>query len=274
MTSTHAHTTPAQIDGELARIYAAVNAHETQIASAAKTVERIAAAAGSYAADYAWNSPEAAAAARELITASTEAVEQLLADAAPLEARYDAEQWTRYFLVDNSNGHVHTSTRCETCFPTTVFSWLHEQSGMSNAELVELAGGASCAVCFPNLPAEIMRRKTRLVTPETKAAREERATAKAARDAKRAAAAILPDGSELRITVRGYGERFATETAARNWLVGYLADHELYGDTVEAEPVQTVLDALAAKHGVTADEERTAIAAKVAAKIKRDRRNN
>ena len=36
-----------------------------------------------------------------------------------LNAIYYQDPWTRAFLVINSNGHVHSSMDCNTCFPTT-----------------------------------------------------------------------------------------------------------------------------------------------------------
>src|SRR5580700_7036844 len=44
----------------------------------------------------------------------------------PLEAIYQDRRWNRYFLVTNSNGHVHRGTTCSTCFPTTEYAWLVE----------------------------------------------------------------------------------------------------------------------------------------------------
>ena len=36
-----------------------------------------------------------------------------------LDAIYNQDPWTRAFLVINSNGHVHSSMDCNTCFPTS-----------------------------------------------------------------------------------------------------------------------------------------------------------
>ncbi len=78
-------------------------------------------------------------------------------------SRLDAEftrrgGWTRFFLVQNSGGHVHSSMGCQTCnrgAVPTAFNWLPEWSGRSEDEaLAELgaAGSTMCTVCFPAAP--------------------------------------------------------------------------------------------------------------------------
>jgi hypothetical protein len=192
--------------------------------------------------------------------------------AKPLEAAYDANPWTRYWLVNNSNGHVHTNTRCRTCYTTTRFVWLTEQSGMSRDDLTDLAGELSCAECFPNLPAEIMARKTRIEDPAKRKTRLEREAAKAERLAKKVAKALLPDCSDLRVTVHGHIVRLATEAAASQWLVRHIGEHKVYGYRFDALAVATVMEALAAKHKVGMEIEGPQIAAKAAAWIKREER--
>lgn len=65
--------------------------------------------------------------------------------------------WTRFFHVTNSNGHIHRSMHCSTCFPTTRYAWLVEMSGQSEEQALEGLGNAGhvlCSVCFPNAPVE------------------------------------------------------------------------------------------------------------------------
>lgn len=69
-----------------------------------------------------------------------------------LDAEY--EGWSRFFIVKNTNGHIHSSMDCSTCYPTTVFGWLPQLSGLTEADAVEEWGGILCSVCFPSAPVE------------------------------------------------------------------------------------------------------------------------
>jgi hypothetical protein len=62
--------------------------------------------------------------------------------------------WSRFFLVTNTNGHIHRSMSCSTCFYSTQFSWLTELSGLTEAEAVAEYGEILCTVCFPSAPVE------------------------------------------------------------------------------------------------------------------------
>jgi hypothetical protein len=160
----------------------------------------------------------------------------------PREARYHSRRWTRYYLVDNTNGHVHKDQYCDTCFPTTQYAWLVEQSGMTAEDLVELAGEKACTRCFPWAPTDTLKRKTLLESVDKKAARLEREAKKAEREAKKAAKAIAnPDGTPLKVFKGHYPERqvvrngvvvkvhpahdaydtLETLHAARGWLTDY-----------------------------------------------------
>jgi hypothetical protein len=74
--------------------------------------------------------------------------------AEPLEAIYAAEQWSRFFLVQNHGGHIHKDMSCSTCFPTTLFGWLPTLSGLTERDAVEEHGPLLCSVCFPSAPVE------------------------------------------------------------------------------------------------------------------------
>ena len=74
--------------------------------------------------------------------------------AEPLEARFDRAPWSRFFLVTNQGGHIHSSMRCSTCRPTTLFNWLPTLSGLSEKDAVEAHGAILCSVCFPSAPVE------------------------------------------------------------------------------------------------------------------------
>lgn len=89
--------------------------------------------------------------AREALVAARRAVR---AQAEPLEAIYNEERWSRFFLVQNADGHIHSSMHCSTCHPTTVFSWLPDLSGLGEADAVAAHGALLCTVCFPTAPVE------------------------------------------------------------------------------------------------------------------------
>jgi len=86
--------------------------------------------------------------------AADELLAELRAEAKPLEATYAARPWSRFFLVVNSNGHIHSSMSCSTCRPTTVFSWLPTLSGLTERDAVDAHGPLLCSVCFPTAPVE------------------------------------------------------------------------------------------------------------------------
>jgi len=95
---------------------------------------------------------------------------------------YNQDPWTRAFLVINSNGHVHSSMDCNTCFPTTRYNWLVQYSNDDEKTIVEDAGQDACTICYPSAPADVLNRPSRIVTADKIA----KAQAKAERDAKKA----------------------------------------------------------------------------------------
>jgi len=88
------------------------------------------------------------------------------AEAAPLEALYNAEQWNRFFLVTNANGHIHRSMQCSTCRWDTRFAWLPELSGLTEKDAVEAYGPKLCSVCFPSAPVEWTLGEAKPVDPD------------------------------------------------------------------------------------------------------------
>lgn len=203
--------------------------------------------------------------------------------------------WNRAYFVTNNNGHIHRSTQCTTCYWSTQFRFLPQVSGMTDEEIVSLAGETACTVCYPEAPVDVLKRASRLVDPETAAKKAERAAEKATKDAAKAAKAITaPDGTPLRID----HELIKTEVTAQRYYVEAAADAILWGPeglqfeyygsepgphTTEewlalrannhqryAAEAQTLLEALAAKRGTTVEQQREALAKKVIAKLKRD----
>lgn len=79
----------------------------------------------------------------------SQAVDGLLRDAS---AQYTG--WTRFFLVANTDGHIHRSTRCQTCHISTRMLWLPTLSGLTEGDAVAEHGPRLCSVCFPSAPVE------------------------------------------------------------------------------------------------------------------------
>lgn len=215
-------------------------------------------------------------------------VARLREEAKPLHAEYRRRPWPRAFLVNNSNGHVHRSMDCSTCFPTTSYVWMVEYSGKQEIEIVEAAAARACTVCYPSAPVEALARPTQMFTPDEVAAakaREEREAAKAKRQADKVAKGLTADGSEFVVTYterrgrfnydkqdwepRDTRERFKTERAATQWVVQYV-DWDKGWDGEKAEAFTAVVEAVAAKHGKTVEEVRADLDKKVTARRKRN----
>jgi hypothetical protein len=195
-----------------------------------------------------------------------------------LEAFYTG--WSRAYLVSNTNGHIHSSTDCSTCFIDTRFVWLTDLSGQDRLEIAGLAGERACSVCFPDAPSEYFLRKCQLEDPAVVKAREERNAAKAVREAKRIAIGITnPDGSPVKVRrqLSKYLEELKTERTAQIWLVDSLfwiaefdevkQSHQIEWKAILEEDVEMVLIALAFKRGQEVAEVRAELQDKVAKKI-------
>lgn len=113
------------------------------------------------------------------------------AGAAYEEVSKEYTGWSRFYLVKASNGHIHSSMDCSTCFPTTQFGWLVDVSGLSEAEAVAAHGERLCTVCFPSAPSawtdadSYYARIARETRDERLAERAAKAAAKAAKKAER-----------------------------------------------------------------------------------------
>jgi len=204
---------------------------------------------------------------------------KIQAEIKKLDAIYDQDPWTRAFLVINSNGHVHSSMDCNTCFPTTRYNWLVQYSNDDEKTIVEDAGQDACTVCYPSAPAEVLNRPSRIVTADKIA----KAQAKAERDAKREARiakekANAPTASgEFLIYKEGKWTRvIKTERSAiiewadLQWKIEKeIVTHYYNGEAHSAESIQEQKDEkafaqeiadliarnLAEKHGVSFDQQ-------------------
>jgi len=186
--------------------------------------------------------------------------------------------WSRFYQVMNSNGHVHRSTGCSTCFPTTQFHWHAERSGLSDDEIVDLAGSDACTVCFSDAPVEKFNQPGQLETPDMTTKREERE----AREKKRAAKAAsdlaksitTPSGLPLR-TNHGL---IKTESAAEQEAVSAILWLYERGAPREDNPftekyykdAQQIFEALLAKRGGSREDQAELIRSKAVAKLKRE----
>ena len=70
------------------------------------------------------------------------------------EAQSHYEDWSRFFLVTNSNGHIHSSMHCSTCQHDTQFAWLPELAALTETDAVAEYGEILCSICFPSAPVE------------------------------------------------------------------------------------------------------------------------
>ena len=160
--------------------------------------------------------------ATEKITGIKVEIAKVNIEIAGLNKIYNQDPWTRAFLVINSNGHVHSSMDCNTCFSTTSYNWLIQYSNDDEKTIVEDAGQDACTICYPSAPAEVLNRPSRIVTADKVA----KAKAKAERDAKREAKlakekanAPTKSGEFLYFKQGRYTQVIKTErTAVSEWL--------------------------------------------------------
>jgi hypothetical protein len=266
-----AEQTPAQVDTALA-------GHMADAASASSRITAIDVLLASHDEPSPHRSPlrpeqrETHMSRRALAVADLEAA-QSLAD--PLHDEFDRRgRWTRYWLVTNAGGHVHSSTGCASCFPTTQFAWLTEQSGMTPHDLVELAGESACTVCFPSAPVDTLRRPSALEAPERKAARLVREAEKSQRAQVAAEKGITTsDGTPLFRTSSGRYP-FNTERAATNeraQAITSLAWYSMHPEAPEWRSLIARVDAaVAAKHGRTVADVHADAMAKARAAYRRE----
>jgi len=196
-------------------------------------------------------------------------------EAAALYAEFG---WNRAFIVENHDGHVHSSMDCSTCFASTKFGWLTDYSGAEEIEIVEDAGSSACTICYPSAPADILNREPRIASEARKAkqaAAAERAIKFAAKVAKAKAAAATASGEPLLVPCDWSNrmEAIKTERTARSeWnsaesSKGWTKNEE----RLAAQAIRQALieEALAGKYGVSVEEMKAQLKAKFA-KRRRD----
>jgi hypothetical protein len=154
---------------------------------------------------------------------------------------YDQDPWTRAFLVINSNGHVHSSLDCSTCFPTTRYTWLIQYSNDDEATIVDDAGQDACTICYPSAPAETLNRPSRIVTADKIAkaqAKAEREAKKAERIAKEKANAPTKSGEFLYYKEGKWTREIKTERSAiTEWYSKYAdSQREIVTEYYDGKP--------------------------------------
>lgn len=216
----------------------------------------------------------------------------------PLEEEFERRGgWTRAFLVADNDGHVHRSMRCSTCnngASDTRFQWLTDYSGATQDQIVADAGWRACTICYPCAPVGDAHGLPSRITGRDEAQKAEASAARTDRKAGLAAARIAkgltadgsefvvawtarnapgwertPDGGRAHVVRdRPRKEYFKTERAAVNW---YLEEQMDPAAAAEKQPaLDSVVEAVAAKHGKTVEQIRAELAVKVAAKRKRE----
>lgn len=127
-----------------------------------------------------------------------------------LEGVHSAYGWTRAFIV--SGGHVHKSMNCHTCFTTTVFYGVPQCSGLTEGEIVALAGDRACTVCYPSAPVDVLKRPSQLFTrdeAEVQRVRDERAAKRNAKEAAKITVFLPGEGKN------GRNETYGTVRSAK-----------------------------------------------------------
>lgn len=274
---------PVTVDEELAELYYArvktlmtIERLQDDISRAERRMQRVS------------FGPQAAACERQVARAQAQIAEaertaaDLLAQQEPLEAEYQRRgRWPRVFLV--TGGHAHSSMSCSTCNRegrATRFTWMTDYSGMTEEEIVAAAGDRACTTCYPSAPVSVLSGPSAMSTPEEKQQAQERADRDADRARKaadKAAKSITnPDGTPL-VEPRRYGQEVRTLVTAERELVANLVDagvSQARRQPVNPEHVahserwrQMLIEAIAHKRGITADQVQAEYGAKADKKV-------
>ena len=179
-----------------------------------------------------------------------------------LDAIYDQDPWTRAYLVVSSDGHVHSTRDCSTCFPQTRYAWLVQYSNDDEKTIVEDAGQDACTICYPSAPAEVLNRPSRIVTADKIAkaqAKTEREAKKAEKIAKEKANAPTKSGEFLYFKDGKYTHVIRTErSAVTEWLNNQywiLNSNNPESQESNKERNQIICQNLAEKNGVSFDQQ-------------------
>lgn len=162
--------TPVEIDTELSAIYTRYYTVLDKIAQHAKWIkdyEKGLARKDAGDGRYLYYTQERLVEIEQAYDDLQEQATMILEETHPYEAEFRSRPWTRFFLVTNNGGHIHSSMHCSTCYPTTRFAWLPSLSGQTEAEAVAEHGAILCTVCYPTAPVEWTDRHDDSVCPGT-----------------------------------------------------------------------------------------------------------
>lgn len=224
--------TPREIDTELARLWDAEQSARSRALQARDLAEK------------SWNrNPEADTTRAEKYEAEATAFR---VEAQPYEAEFKARGgWLRYFLVTNSNGHVHRGMNCSTCFASTAYAWIVELADCDEAEMIVEFGEKACTVCFPDAPAN----------PSFHAPGRRDAEAIAARAAEKEAKRTVKAAKLLDTPVHGPYGVTTSKIGARNELSGAIQSFGFYGPAHPTDFAQFARDLIVALEGTEIDVE-------------------
>jgi hypothetical protein len=137
-----ADQTPAEIDGALFPLLASRWQAATQVVSYKQSIKEAEAGPSSH-----YRLKEM----RAWVQECEAKVDELNEHIRPLLDEYSRRGgWSRFYLVPG--GHLHESTGCSTCYPTTQFMLVAEASGSTGEDLIERYAQHVCSVCFPDAP--------------------------------------------------------------------------------------------------------------------------
>ena len=140
-------TTPSEIDTQLLALLRDLNSAETSMAHWSRCLARRHETALQQ-----WHDEAAATVA---------AVSQKIAS---LDNLYAQHNWSRFFIVTSSSGHIHKSMHCHSCNKGrqfTSFALMPSLSGSTTDAAVARLGSALCSHCFPTAPAD-QREQTKI----------------------------------------------------------------------------------------------------------------
>jgi len=266
-------TTPVIIDTEIAETLKAIEEKNFAIARLRSSI--------AYEQKHSWMGRDTEKKEIEL-TKLENACADLKEKLATLKSFYTG--WSRAFLVRNSNGHIHKSRECVTCFDTTQYVWLTEMSGRDELEIAYLAGEKACTICYAHAPSSYFLRECGLEDPEVVEARRIRQARKAEIEAKRQKTGIWnPDGTPLKVFEYGFSkykseikaERTAQSTAVNLLASGIRNSNRAPEETARVnDSIETILIALAHKRGTSVEEQRALVQAKADTQIKAQQRES
>jgi hypothetical protein len=180
----------------------------------------------------------------EEVVEGTICLEMLTEEAIPYEAEYTRRPWNRYFIVRNSNGHVHRERNCSTCYSTTVYGWIVELADASEEALVAEYGELACTVCFPSAPTfKGFGDGTSAIARFSTAEKEARAAEKAEKDALKAAKNLVEPVRLGRWTI-------TTIYSAKQELKSFVERNIYYGEEEERTNGIQVLSAALARRDI------------------------